>query len=283
MRRRRATSATAAAAAAAAAAAVAAWAAVVSLHATPAAAAAGWTTVGAAPPPPGREDSSFTACGVGLFCLLGGRAVAPVAIYNDRSRSWSNGSAPPLALHHFQATTGPDGCVWVAGAWTGVSPNETAVGRLYAYCPDTDAWTVVRAPGGGREPRPRGAGGAAWYGGRLYVVGGNVGSGGGRRRRAVPWLDAYDPVARAWAVLPDAPRPRDHVSVGVVGDALVVAGGRNSGAADNLNATIAAVDVRWEGGAAGACGGRGGARLRRVPARAGVGARETRPATAAIE
>jgi len=149
-----------------------------------------------------------------------------------------------VEVHHFQAVAGPgapaDGCVWVAGAFTGAFPREQTVATIHTYCAATDTWATV----GGAIPRPRGGGGAAWVGRRLLLVGGNVG-GHGAHATAVGWVDAYDPATGGWSQLPDMPHPRDHFGVGVVGGRLVAAGGRDSGVANFFDATVAAVDVRW--------------------------------------
>lgn len=212
-----------------------------------AAAAPGWTVVPVPAPPPGREETAFAACGGGRLCLVGGRGRHATAVYDTAAAAWSTGAPPATELHHFQATLGPDGCVWVAGAWTGGYPREAAVPAIHTYCAAAGGGWGVRP--GVVIPRPRGAGGAAWVGRRLFLVGGNVG-GHGAHATAVGWVDAYDPATGAWAALPDMPHPRDHFGVAVVGGRLIAAGGRDSGVAAFFNATIAAVDVRDGGRAA---------------------------------
>lgn len=220
--------------------------------ATPCAAQAAnssWRTLPAGTMPSGgREETSMAACGDGLLCVIGGRSIKPVAIYNVASNTWSEGAPPPLELHHFQATTGPDGCVWVGGAFTGGYPNEKNVGALYTYCAASNTWAAVP---GGKEPRPRGGAGAVWHGGRLYIVTGNVG-GHGPQSAVQDAIDVFDPSGGgSWSTLPPVPHPRDHVGVAVVdGRWLVVAGGRNGGTSNFFNNVIPEVDVR--------CGGRQG-------------------------
>lgn len=193
-------------------------------------------------PAGGREETALAFCGDALLCMIGGRAIKPVAIYNTTSNTWSAGSSPPLEIHHFQATTGPDGCVWVGGAFTGGYPNEDNVGNLYTYCAASDTWTLVP---GGKEPRPRGGAGAVWHDGKLYIVTGNVG-GHGPHSSVQNAIDVFDPSdGGSWATLPPVPHPRDHVGVAVVdGRWLVVAGGRDSGTSKFFNNNVAEVDVR---------------------------------------
>ena len=76
--------------------------------------------------------------------------------------------------------------------------------------------------------------------GVLYLVGGNVmGHNGG----FVPWFDSYDPQTGTWTALPDAPHARDHATAQVIGNKLVVAGGRRSQLPQVQANTIAIVDV----------------------------------------
>lgn len=186
-----------------------------------------------------RQETAFARCGEGKFCLVGGRALTPVGVLDIDTKAWVAGATPPMALHHFQATTGPDGCLWAAGAFTGPYPTETAVPSIYIYCAATDKWTK-----GPTIPRPRGGGGAAWAGGKLFLVSGNVG-GHAEKSKVVPWVDSYDPVTKKWAQHADIPNPRDHFGVGVAQGRLVAAGGRDSGAPFPafLNLTIKQVDV----------------------------------------
>lgn len=229
-------------------------------------------------PAGGREETALAACGDGLLCLIGGRSVKPVAIYNTISGTWSSGAPPPLEIHHFQATTGPDGCVWVGGAFTGGYPNEDNVGALYTYCAATDTWAPVP---GGKEPRPRGAAGSVWHDGKLYIVTGNVG-GHGPQSAVQDAVDVFDPSGGgSWSTLPPVPHPRDHVGVAIVdGRWLVVAGGRDSGTDGFFKNNIAEVDVRL-GGWGSCCvlgwvAGRGGALWAAACGGGGVGRRPPR-------
>jgi hypothetical protein len=141
------------------------------------------------------------------------------------------GKAPPVELHHFQ-TLEYEGKVLIAGAFTGGFPGETPVPTLYFYDPASDEWsTGPEIP----ENRRRGAAGAFLRDGKLYLVAGLT---DGHRSGWVPWFDVYDFVAKTWATLPDAPRARDHFQAVVIGDQLVLAGGRRSGEGGNVFASV---------------------------------------------
>lgn len=102
-------------------------------------------------------------------------------------------------MHHFQAIEGPDGCAWVAGAWTGPYPSESVVDKIWRYCPVSDEWSAVTD-----IMRPRGSGGAFLRDGKLCLVSGNV---GGHRQGAtvVTWFDCYDVASGKWEEMPDVP------------------------------------------------------------------------------
>lgn len=147
----------------------------------------------------GRGETSFSKCGDEKLCLVGGRGTNRVSILDTKALVWSPGKTGPFEMHHFQALLGPDGCVWIAGAWTGGFPDEDTVNNIWAYCRSDDEWEERV-----EIPRPRGAGGSVFYDGKLYLVSGNVG-GHNSNAKVVPWFDCYDPATGEWTELPDVP------------------------------------------------------------------------------
>lgn len=168
-----------------------------------------------------RHEHAFVKVG-GRFYALGGRRIQPVDVFDPTNLTWSQASAPPLELHHFQALE-REGVVVVAGAFTGKFPAETPVPHLYFYHPREDQWRQ-----GPEIPpdRQRGSVGAFLRGDKLYLVSGLT---DGHRSGWVPWFDEYDFASGAWRKLPDAPRSRDHFQAVLIGDELYLAGGRRSG------------------------------------------------------
>jgi N-acetylneuraminic acid mutarotase len=81
--------------------------------------------------------------------------------------------------------------------------------------------------------RPRGAGGVATHGGKIYYAGGL------QAGEAVAWFDEYDPKANSWRRLPDMPRVRDHFHAAVVAGRFHAIGGRDK----DLGATTTANDA----------------------------------------
>lgn len=146
-----------------------------------------------------RGETSFSQCGGTSLCLIGGRGPNYVDILDTATLRWTSGATNELSMHHVQPAFAPDGCVWLAGAWTGEFPNETAISDIWKYCLPTDTWSVVTS-----IARPRGAAGSVWYKGKLYLVSGNQG-GHNPSAKVIPFFDCYDPAKDEWTVLPNIP------------------------------------------------------------------------------
>jgi N-acetylneuraminic acid mutarotase len=188
-----------------------------------------------------RHENAFAKVGDKLY-LLGGRGIKSIGIYDTQTDSWSQGAAPPIELHHFQAVNW-NNLIYVIGAFTGSYTDnsggfvgEKPVGFIYTYNPATNTWQK-----GSAIPRPRGSAGAVVYNNKIYIVSGQT---QGHTGGWVSWFDEYDPVTDTWQVLPDAPRSRDHFHAVVKNNRLFVAGGRRTNRNPNVFAnTVPEVDV----------------------------------------
>ena len=198
-----------------------------------------WQSLETGNEPTARHENAFIEAG-GKFYLLGGRGDRPVNVYDPETGRWSEGTAPPFQIHHFQAVT-YEGDIYVLGAWSDGFPRENGLSHVYVYDTDADEWRQDAPIPPGRR---RGSAGVAVYEDEIYVVGGNVG-GHGPHATAVGWLDVFDPETGEWTALRDrsAPHPRDHFQAAVVGNRLIALGGRDSGVEGFIDSTIAAVDV----------------------------------------
>jgi hypothetical protein len=195
-----------------------------------------WETVGTKGDPAKRHEHAFVQIGDRMVAL-GGRRIQPVDLLEPETMTWTQGAKPPLELHHFQALN-HDGKVVVAGAFTGKFPAETPVPEIHFYDPGSDQWSKGPTIPEGRR---RGSAGAFLRDGNLYLV---CGLTDGHRSGWVPWFDAYDFATGKWRKLPDAPRGRDHFQAVLIGDKLVLAGGRRSGEGGSVFApVIKEVDV----------------------------------------
>lgn len=162
----------------------------------------------------------------------------PVDEFDPSTNTWTEKSFTPIELHHFQAVAVGD-AIYMVGAMTGPYPKEKPLDKVVVYNPESDSFdfghTIPKA-------RRRGGAGAAYYNGKIYVVGGIT---NGHIDGSRPWLDEYDPQTGEWKVLADAPHARDHFHAVVLGDKLFAIAGRTTSRATNqvFDLTIAPVDV----------------------------------------
>lgn len=196
-----------------------------------------WRTIETPNTPTARHEASMVEANDKLY-LIGGRRVNPVDQYDPKTQRWTELSLPPIELHHFQAVTVGD-VIYIVGAFTGPWPNETPVGRVIKYYPALDKFEYGHNIPASRQ---RGAAGAVYHKGKIYIVGGITdGHMGGYRS----WLDAYDPITGEWQVLADAPHARDHFQASVINNKLYAIAGRHSSQATDqgFELTIPDVDV----------------------------------------
>jgi len=187
---------------------------------------------------PEKRHENAMAVANGKIYLLGGRGIKPVDEYDPKKDTWRRLSQSPLEMSHFQAVSYKNE-IYVLGAFTGGYPHEIPIPDIYIFNPIKNEWRK-----GGEIPknRLRGAAGTFVLNDKIYLV---CGIQDGHWDGQVAWFDEYDPATGKWTVLPDAPRPRDHVQVAVANNKLLIAGGRLSTARINqvLNTTIKETDI----------------------------------------
>lgn len=162
--------------------------------------------------------------------------VTTVERFDPVQQIWESISEVPEPMNHFQPVA-HDGKIYVLGALKGTGfPEESGIAEVHIYNTRTNTWSS-----GGSIPahRVRGAAGAAVYQDKIYLVGGNP---RGHQLGSVDWFDEYDPVTGVWRELPPLPHARDHVTVAIAGDRLVVAGGR-AGGFSSSNTGVVQTDV----------------------------------------
>jgi hypothetical protein len=196
-----------------------------------------WDVISAQGNPHPRHESGFISVGNKIYSL-GGRRIQSVDIFDPATKTWTSGTPPPIAIHHFQPVVW-EGRIWLPGAMTGDYPKEMSLDHIPIYDPKTDSWS--KGPEVPAERR-RGGAGAVIHNGILYVV---AGIKNGHWDGNVDWLDALDLRTGQWKELKNAPRVRDHFHAAVVNDSIYAIGGRKTSAATNevFNLTIAEVDV----------------------------------------
>jgi len=108
------------------------------------------------------------------------------------------------------------------------------------YNPATNLW----GESGARTQMPTARSGGGWttYNGKIYVGGGEI-----QTRQllgAFRALEAYDPAANAWTILPSMPLPRHGVAVAVLGNKIhFVSGKITSGGAPDVSLATGSHDV----------------------------------------
>lgn len=196
-----------------------------------------WREIKPLQEPSPRHENSFARVG-DRFYLFGGRNNLRLDAYDTKTNKWEKKADAPMEINHFQAVTYRDE-IYVLGAFTGKYPHETPISRIYIYNPVKDQWRE-----GGEIPkdRLRGSVGVTVYKDKIYLVAGII---DGHYDGHVAWFDEYDPQKNTWRKLADAPHARDHVSISVAEDKLVVAGGRKSTARIGkvVELTVPEVDI----------------------------------------
>ena len=76
-----------------------------------------------------RHEACFVMVGRKAYLLLG-RGKQAVNIYDPVTRTWTNGTAPPIQIHHTQCVVANDS-IWIASSWTGGYPMEKNTDKIY--------------------------------------------------------------------------------------------------------------------------------------------------------
>jgi N-acetylneuraminic acid mutarotase len=184
-----------------------------------------------------RKENGFMSC-KGRFYLMGGYGLEPVNVFDPRTGEWTQGAAPPVEMHHFQAVRHGD-LIYVVGALTGSYPNERPLEHIYIYDTFNDTWTKGDPI---PEDRQRGSAGVTMYRGKIYIIGGTRDRYTGQ---STAMVDRYDPRTGKWKKLSDAPHTRDYFHVATINGKIYAAGGRNTKALGEAaaNHNITRVDV----------------------------------------
>ncbi len=167
----------------------------------------------------------------GKLYLIGGDGEGKRAVesFDPKTGEWKRLATAPLPMHHFQAVAYGNK-IYVLDAFSeGNFPNQVPMANVYNFDTKKNIWEK-----GGEIPSARRRGGAAAieYKGKLYLIAGIL---HGHASGTNNMFDCYDPEAKTWKSLPDAPNIRDHCSAAVINDKLYVVGGRNTSYRDPEN------------------------------------------------
>ena len=152
------------------------------------------------------------------------RVLGTNQMYDPATNTWTNRSPMPTTRNHaFSGVV--NGKIYVIGgrighAFVTTSSNTDVVEE---YDPARDTWGVAKA----RMLTPRSGGGWATYNGKIYVSGGEYQN--ERYNAAYRSLDAYDPVANRWEILPSLPGAVHGNAVAFIGNKFHTVSGKMEG------------------------------------------------------
>ena len=143
--------------------------------------------------------------------------IATLEGYNPATDTWVTLAPMPTARWHLSAATVNGVIYFIGGQARSTLPGGCVdvVGKVEAYDPVTKLWTTRQS-----MSVPRYDTGIAVANNKIYVFGGNDGSGVPRKT-----VEVYDPATNAWASLSDMPTGRFAPAVGVVNNLVYVIGG----------------------------------------------------------
>ena len=166
-------------------------------------------------------------------------SVGSVEEYDPATNTWRTRASMPTARNH--ATAGVvNGKIYVIGGRVGtafITSGSSNIDVVEEYDPASDAWGAPRA----RMPSARSAMASGVYGGRIYVTGGEGQD--AQRMFTFRALEAYDPAANAWTVLPSMPVSRHGLAGAVVGNRLHMVSGSVQSAGTGIEVNTSSHDA----------------------------------------
>jgi N-acetylneuraminic acid mutarotase len=147
-------------------------------------------------------------------------SVGTVEEYDPATNTWRARRPMPTPRNHTTAGV-VNGKVYVIGGRVGAAFISVGsnVDVVEEYDPATDTWGAVRA----RMPSARSAMASGVLGGRIYVTGGEGQT--GQYMTTFRALEAYDPAANRWSVLPPMPVSRHGLAGAAIGNRIHMVSG----------------------------------------------------------
>ena len=191
-----------------------------------------------APMPSRRGAASAIAVG-GKIYVIGGAALQPgaketaiavpttphrcvgtVEEYDPATNTWRERSSMPTARNHL-ALGAVNGKIYAIGGRVGaafilIASNTDVVEE---YDPASDAWGVAKA----KMPTARSSLVGGTYNGRIYVAGGEFQD--SRMSGTFRAVEAYDPAANRWIIMPSMPVSRHGMAGAIIGNRLHLVSG----------------------------------------------------------
>lgn len=164
--------------------------------------------------------------------IIGSVTTNRTARYDPATNTWTEMAAMPLGRNHAASTT--DGSLlFVAGGRGPGSGDGNTVANgfntLQVYDPASNTWRSSTTAGSGLAALPQARGGmgkAVFFGGELYVMGGETQNGAGATNRNVySRVDIYNPATNTWRLGTPMLTARHGIFPVLTGNRITVAGG----------------------------------------------------------
>ena len=166
------------------------------------------------------------------------RAVATNEVYDPQTNTWETRSPMPTARNH-AASGMVNNKIYIIGGRIGAAfiTRGSSVDIVEEYDPATDQWGALKAA----MPTARSA--VAWgtNRGKIYVAGGEAQD--SRRLSAFRAVEAFDPVANTWTILPSMQFPRHGLAGAFVGNRFHLVSGDAQSASSGAETHVEYHDV----------------------------------------
>ncbi|MGH7358371.1 MAG: Kelch repeat-containing protein, partial [Candidatus Rokuibacteriota bacterium] len=160
-------------------------------------------------------------------------ASAVLEVYDVAANRWTTAPPMPQARHH-PGVAAAGGRVFVIGGYAPGPFPGPASDAVFVFDPQTQLWDTRRS-----LPAARAAHVSVEFGGRIYSIGGVRGG------TVVGTNEVYDPATDSWLPLAPMPTPREHLAAAVIGQRILIVGGRAPDNTPVLEAYSPATDS-WE-------------------------------------
>ncbi|MBG6239956.1 N-acetylneuraminic acid mutarotase [Mycetocola sp. CAN_C7] len=188
------------------------------------------------------RDMPFAA-GSSSSALIGGRVYVAggiigsvttnrTASYDPATNTWAELAAMPQGRNHAASSTDGSRLFVAGGRGSGSGDGNTVANgfnTLQVYDPATNAWRSSATAGSGLAALPQARGGmgkSVFFGGEMYVMGGETQNGAGATNRNVySRVDIYNPATNTWRIGTPMLTARHGIFPILTGNRITVAGG----------------------------------------------------------
>jgi N-acetylneuraminic acid mutarotase len=182
--------------------------------------------------------------------ILGSATTNRVARFDPAANTWTELAPMPQGRNHAASATDGSRLFVAGGRGPGSGDGNTVANgfnTLQVYDPATNTWRSSASTAAGLAPLPQARGGmgkAVYFGGELYVIGGETQSGAGASSRNVySRVDIYNPSTNTWRLGTALPTARHGIFPVLTGNRITVAGG-GAQAGFSASSTVEAYTTR---------------------------------------